>query len=165
MKKVAPKGMRHSARPWREKLRPDLAPKICDDPRGRGRMLVPTPMLVAGAIAKIRRGRLLTVPELRNELAAKAGADFACPLCTGIFINIVAGAAEDDVAAGRKPLAPYWRVIRDDGTLSEKPPPGPARQAHWLRAEGHKMKRRGKTWRVDGFSRESSPGKSTPRRA
>ena len=140
--------MRHSRRPWKEKLRPDLQPKICADPRGRGRMLVPTPMLVAEEIAKVRHGKLLKVSDLRERLAARSGAELTCPLTTGIFINIIAGAAEDDEAAGRKPLAPYWRVVRDDGTLSDKLPPGAARQAERLRAEGHDVRRVGKVWRL-----------------
>jgi hypothetical protein len=139
-----------SRRPWKEKLRPDQQPKLCDDPRRRGKMLVPTPMLVVAEMAQVRRGRLLTVSELRDRLATRAGAAFTCPLTTGIFINIVAGAAEDDITAGRKPVAPYWRIVRDDRTLSEKLPLGAARQARWLREEGHHVQRVGKVWRVGG---------------
>ncbi|MFN8580435.1 MAG: hypothetical protein U0163_05580 [Gemmatimonadaceae bacterium] len=47
-----------SKKPWKEKLRPDLEPHVEDDPRGR--MLIPTPMLVAGAIRRVRRGSLTT---------------------------------------------------------------------------------------------------------
>ena len=128
-------------------------------------MLVPTPMLVAVEISYVRSGRLLSVSALRNRLAAEAGADFTCPLCTGIFINIIAGAAEDDVAAGRKPVAPYWRIVRDDGSLSEKLPPGAARQAWWLRTEGHKIRRTGKKWRVEGFGGLVGRSVGTARRA
>jgi hypothetical protein len=155
--KAITRGMRQSRRPWKEKLRPDQEAKVCDDPRGRGKMLVPTPMLVAAEMARVRRGRLLTVSELRDRLATRAGAAFTCPLTTGIFINIIAGAAEEDIAAGRQPVAPYWRVVRDDGTLSEKLPPGAARQARWLRDEGHHVQRIGKVWRVGGMGTTGAP--------
>ena len=158
--KPTPRGLRAARRTWRDKLRPDQRPEICEDPRGHGKMLVPTPMLVASEVSRVRRGRVLTVSALRNRLAARAGAEFTCPLCTGIFLSIIAGAAEDDVTAGRKPVAPYWRIVRDDGSLSEKLPPGRARQAWWLRAEGHKIRRAGPKWQIEGFgsTRSESPG-------
>ena len=62
---------------------------------------------------------------------------------TGIFYNIIAGAAEDQLASGQSPLAPYWRVVREDGTLSPKTPSGPEQQAKRLRQEGHSISPRG----------------------
>jgi hypothetical protein len=141
-------GMR-SRVPWSAKLRPDLQPKVVANPRGAGRMLVPTPMLVAQEIRRISRGSLATPAQIRERLAGLFGAELTCPLTTGIFLNIIAGAAEEDLRGGREPLAPYWRVIGEDGSLSEKFPPGPARQACHLRGEGHRVVRsRGAGWRV-----------------
>jgi hypothetical protein len=122
-------------------------------------------MLVAAEILRVRRGRVLTTSELRGRLAVQFGAEFTCPLCTGIFLNIIAGAAEDDVGAGRKAVAPYWRIVRDDGYLSEKLPPGPARQAWWLRAEGHRVRRAGKKWRVVGIGKTGRGPAGAARRA
>ena len=127
-------------------------------------MLVPTPMQVAGEVASVRSGRLLSISNLRERLAAKSGADFTCPLCTGIFLNIIAGAAEEDLSVGRKPVAPYWRIVRDDGSLSEKLPPGMAQQARRLRAEGHKIRRAGRKWRVEGFGEASKRPPGAKRR-
>ena len=129
--------MKRSRTPWAAKLRPDMQTAVVTDPKGRGRMLLPTPLLVAKEISAIPPGQLRTVSQLREGLANHAGTELVCPLMTGIFFNIVAGAAEDDIAAGRTPLAPYWRVVRDDGSLSPKTPAGPERQAEHLRAEGH----------------------------
>jgi hypothetical protein len=137
-----------SRKPWAEKLRPAMAVETVPDPNGPGGLLLPTPMAVAGAIRKIRKGALLSVSELRERLAREHGAARTCPLMTGIFFNIVAGATEDDLAAGRKPLAPYWRLVRDDRTLSPKTPAGPARQAELLAREGHRVDRVGARWIV-----------------
>ncbi|MBM3289259.1 MAG: hypothetical protein FJY92_03830, partial [Candidatus Hydrogenedentes bacterium] len=112
------RGMGTSRVPWSQKLRPDMQPEVVDDPKGRGRLLLPTPMLVAKEIAKVRKGKTITVSELRGRLAKPFGADLTCPLMTGIFYNIIAGAAEESIVAGKKPVAPYWRVVRDDGSLS-----------------------------------------------
>jgi hypothetical protein len=53
----------HTRTTWAAKLRPDLAPTIVADRRGR--MLVPTPMLVATALRRVPRGRLITAAQLR----------------------------------------------------------------------------------------------------
>ena len=57
-------------------------------------MLIPRPLDVDAFIRKVRRGRVVTMGELRKRLARDAGADTACPLCTGIFVRIAAGALE-----------------------------------------------------------------------
>ena len=117
-------------------------------------MLVPTPLLVADQVRRIRRGALGTPARIRTALAERLGAEVTCPLTTGIFLNILAGAAEEQLRAGRRPVAPYWRVIEEDGTLSLKRPPGPARQASRLRAEGHRLERvAGGKLRVRGFAK------------
>ncbi len=138
---------------WVAKLRPDMEPKIVDDRRTGTRMLVPTPMLLAAEIRQVLRGRLVTPRRLRQRLAERAGAETACPMTTGICLSIVAGAAEEQIAAGRRPVAPYWRVVEEDGSLRAKNPAGPRAQARHLRAEGHAVhKQRGREiWKVSGF--------------
>lgn len=130
-----------------------MEPVVTRDPKGRGQMLLPTPMLLAQEISTIPRGSLVTVSALRSRLAQRFGADLACPLMTGIFFNLVAGAAEEQLASGQPPLAPYWRVIRDDGTLSPKTPAGPEQQADRLRHEGHTVTPHRSKLKVDSFQR------------
>jgi hypothetical protein len=142
--------MLRSRTSWLPKLRPDQKPKLVADPMGRGRMLIPSPLLVAREISRVRKGRVITAATLRERLARRAGADRTCPLTTGIFLSIVAGAAEEQLAAGKRPVAPYWRVVAEGGILNPKLPPGAVRQAVHLRAEGHRVRKdRGRaTWRV-----------------
>ena len=85
------------------------------------------------------------------QLAKDFSADVTCPLTTGIFLRIVAEAAEENRLAGHKRLAPYWRVIKEDGTLNPKFPGGEEQQARRLRNEGFVIQRRGKRWFVDSF--------------
>jgi alkylated DNA nucleotide flippase Atl1 len=110
---------------------------------GNGMMLIPTPRLVDEIVRQVPRGRLVTVGEIRRKLAADFSADVTCPLTTGIFIRIVAEASEEDRANGRKRVAPYWRVIKDDGSLNPKFPGGVEQQARYLRSEGNAIGRRG----------------------
>jgi alkylated DNA nucleotide flippase Atl1 len=114
-------------------------------------MLIPTPRLVNELIRKIPRGKLATVSELRRKLASDFQADVTCPLTTGIFVRIAAEAAEEDREQGRKRIAPYWRVVKDDGSFNPKLPGGVARQSRTLRAEGFEVSTTGKTARVMNF--------------
>lgn len=108
---------------------------------GAGTMVIPKPLDVEAAMRSVKRGRLMTQSQLRDRLAKKGGADYACPLTTGIFVRVVAEAAEEDARAGKKRITPYWRTIRDDGSLNEGFPGGAAAQAARLRAEGFRIQR------------------------
>lgn len=118
-----------------EKLQTPQQAKIEDDPRGK--MLIPRPLDLDALVRAIPRGHLATVTQLRERLARDHGADFTCPLTTGIFLRIVAEAAEEQRAEGKPEIAPYWRVVKEDGSLNEKFPGGAEAQAARLREEGH----------------------------
>lgn len=113
-----------------------------------GRMLIASPLAVEAIIRRVPEGRVVTMGALRAALARDHRADYTCPLTTGIFLRVVAEAAEEERAAGRGPLAPYWRVVRDDGALIDKLPGGVAAQARALDAEGVVVLRLGATPRV-----------------
>jgi hypothetical protein len=125
----------------REKLERKGLPKLVDDPKGRGRMLIPRPLDVDALVRQIQRGKLATVDQIRERLARDSGADLTCPLTTGIFLRIAAEAAEEDASRGERDITPYWRVIKGDG--------GTEAQANRLREEGHGI--------------EPGKGKSPPR--
>ena len=120
-------------------------PKVVDIPPnwqprgGRGTMLIPSPRQVEALIRAVRKGQLITLTEIREVLAAKHMTDMTCPLTTGIFVRIAAEAAEEDAQAGKTRITPYWRVVKEDGSLNPKFPGGAARQAERLRAEGHRI--------------------------
>jgi hypothetical protein len=128
---------------WREKLENPNLPKVERIPpsmrkqHGTGTLLVPSPRDVDAMIRTVRKGGLITVARLRQDLAKKFGADVTCPLTTGIFVRIAAEAAEEDAREGKKRITPYWRVIKDDGSLNPKFPGGVEAQAERLRGEGH----------------------------
>ena len=151
MKTPARPGMKKTRAPWSTKLRPDMRPAVVPDAKTGGRLLLPTPMLIVEEMNAIPEGDLVSVPELRLRLARRFDADGACPLMTGIFYNIIAGAAEEDAATGTGVLAPYWRVVPANGSLSPKTPAGPEVQARHLEAEGHRLELRRGKWVVADF--------------
>lgn len=134
--------------PWREKMEKPQAPRIVADRRSGGSMLIPTPRLVDAEVRRVRKGQLITVREIRERLAATHRVEITCPLTTGIFLRIAAEAAEEELRSGRIRVTPYWRVVRDDGSLNAKFPGGALAQARRLRAEGHRVERRGARWIV-----------------
>ena len=144
--------------PWREKLEKPQQPKLVKIPPkmarfGSGTMLIPTPKLVEELLRRIPKGKLVTVGEIRKRLAADFAADVTCPLTTGIFVRIVAEAAEEDRANGRQRIAPYWRVVKDDGGLNPKFPGGEQLQTRYLRREGFSVARKGKRTVVQDFEK------------
>ena len=128
---------------WRAKLHKPMQPKLVPVPDGmakrlgHGMMLIPTALEVDAMIRKIPRGQVRTLAQIRRRLARWHNVDVTCPLVTGIFLRIVAEAAEEDRLAGRQEITPYWRLVRDDGRLNAKFPGGIEAQARWLREEGH----------------------------
>ena len=131
---------------WEAKLRPELAPEVVEDRRRGGRLLLPTPLLVGEAVAAVPSGHVITIGQLRQSLAERFHADRTCPLMTGIFATILAGAVADDLGQRRKPRWPIWRLVRDDGTLHPKWPLDALYRATMLREEGVRITHRHGHW-------------------
>jgi len=148
-------GKSRSRKSWHEKLEKSPAglPKVVEVPAdwewrmGGRKVLVPTPLLVDGQIRKVKKGKLVTVNQIREKLAKDFKAESTCPMTTGIFLRIISEVAEEDRQKGknmsraqsRERIAPYWRVVKDDGSLNPKFPGGVKAQAARLKKEGHKI--------------------------
>ena len=133
---------------WREKFEnvPEGLPKVVEGNSakwekrfGGQRVLIATPKLVDEVIRRVKKGKLITINQIRERLARDFQADATCPLTTGIFVHIVSEVAEEDRKAGKKDVTPYWRVLKSGGRFNEKYPGGAARQARLLRSEGHRI--------------------------
>jgi hypothetical protein len=138
----------------REKLhiQNDL-PKITSAPPvwGGGRMLIPHPTEVDALIRTVGKGKLVTLDEIRTVLARKHGVDVCCPMTAGIFVNVVAAAAEEDRVKGKRRIAPYWRCLKRNGELNPKFPNGYEGHRSQLEAEGHVVVTRGKRLFVSAY--------------
>lgn len=136
---------------WREKLADDKdLPKIGEVSGkmikrwGKGSFVIPSPREVDALMKQVRRGRVVTINELRTALVRRHKTDFACPVTTGIFAWIAAHAAAEDEAGGKKRITPYWRTLKTGGEINPKYPGGVEGVAKRLRAEGHKVISKGK---------------------
>ena len=137
--------------PWREKIDRITEFKVTDVPLrmqkrfGKGKMLIPRPADMEVIIKKIRKGKLITKSELRNRLSSDFNADVTCPITAGIFLRIIAEAAEEESGNGKKIITPNWRVINNDGSLNVKFPGGEKHQAEYLKKEGHTISKSAKS--------------------
>jgi hypothetical protein len=145
---------------WREKLADSKGlPKVGEVTGkmrtrwGKGPMVIPAPAEVDALMKRVPKGRVVTINELRAALAAKHKVGFACPITTGIFSWIAAHAAEEASAAGAKRITPYWRTLKTGGELNPKYPGGVEGIAKRLRAEGHRVVRKGKRLLVADFEK------------
>jgi hypothetical protein len=136
---------------WREKLADNKGlPKVGEVTSrmskrwGEGTMVIPAPLEVDALMKQVPKGKLATINELRAALAVKHKVTFACPITTGIFSWIAAHAADEAATEGAKKVTPYWRTLKTGGELNQKYPGGAAVIARRLRAEGHKVIRKGK---------------------
>jgi alkylated DNA nucleotide flippase Atl1 len=105
-----------------------------------GNSVVLAPPLDVNTIMKqIPEGELVTLKEICEKLAEKHQTQYCCTLTTGIFVNIVANAAEE-----MKRDVPYWRTIKNDGQLNDKFPGGAEQQKQLLENEGHTIIEKGR---------------------
>jgi len=145
---------------WREKLlnSKDL-PKVVSlkenaQKQWKGRtMAIPSPREINEIMAKVPKGRLITIGEIRKIVAQKHEADIGCPLTCGIFSWIAAHAAVEEAREGNREITPYWRTLKTGGELNPKYPGGVEEQKKHLEAEGHKVIQKGKKYRVENYEK------------
>lgn len=143
---------------WREKLADDKGlPKVVkingkmSKRWGMGTCVIPAPREVDEIMKKVPKGKLVTINQIRGMLAQKHGATIGCPITTGIFARIAAGAAEEATMEGEKNITPYWRTLKEGGVINEKYPGGVEAQKKLLEKEGHKVIQKGKKYVVANF--------------
>ena len=143
---------------WREKLSDtkDL-PKVVllkEDVRRhwRGRTIaIPSSMEVNEVMAKVPKGKLITIEQICKIIARKLGADIGCPLTCGIFTWIAAHAAAEEAAEGKKKTTPYWRTLKKGGEINPKYPGGIEDQKKHFESEGHRVIQKGKKYVVENY--------------
>jgi hypothetical protein len=118
---------------WREKIDNSRPPEVqtldkaFSDMQVGEQMLISSPKEIEDFLYTIPSGTVVSVKQLRQDLAKTHGATNTCPLTTGIFLRIVAEAALEAVAAGKAwtAVAPFWRVVEPKSPLAKKLADGP----------------------------------------
>ncbi len=151
---------------WREKLlnSKDL-PKVVSlnenaQKHWKGNtMAIPSPVEVNQIMARVPRGKLITIAGIRERVAEKHKADIGCPLTCGIFSWIAAHAAIEDAEKGKEKITPYWRTLKTGGELNPKYPGGIEDQKKRLESEGYRVVRRGKKYIVENYEKHLLAGR------
>jgi hypothetical protein len=84
------------------------------------RMLVVTPRIVDAEVCEIASGAVMAAATLRQRLAALHGAEYSCPVTTGIALRVVAERSYLRLQAGADPVTPFWRAVDPDSDLAGK---------------------------------------------
>ena len=119
---------------------------------GTGTVVISAPMEVYELMGKVPEGKLITINNIRSALAKRHGATIGCPICTGIFARVAAGAAEEEQRQGKKTI-PYWRTLKVGGVINEKYPGGVEGQKRLLEREGHTIIQKGKKYVVADYEK------------
>ncbi len=109
---------------------------------------IATPKIIDKIMREVPKGKLITINEIRGKIAKNFKTTIACPITTGIFAWVDAWAAEEERAARKKDITPWWRTLKSDGSLNEKYPGDIMMQKAYLEAEGHRVIQRGKKYLV-----------------
>lgn len=129
MKKIVSKKNKKAApkKSWAEKMEQDHSvvkklDKDFADMKAGSRMYISNPKTIDAYIRSIPKGKSISLKTMRNDLAITHHADVTCPVTTGIFLRIVAEAANEQLAQGTSigKITPFWRVINPKMPLAKK---------------------------------------------
>lgn len=107
------------AKSWQEKFNSDkpfqlkqIEKDFADIPAGAS-MLIATPQIIADYLTQIPKGYSTDVKKIRTDLANEYGAEYTCPVTTGIFLRTVAEFGYEQIEAGKSAneVPPFWRAI------------------------------------------------------
>lgn len=120
------------------------------------KVVLVNPSEVLPIMAKVPKGKIITIREICKEIAKKHKVKGCCSLVAGIFIMTIANAAEEAIANGtNREFAeiPYWRTLKAEGFLNGKYPGGQEAQKKLLEKDGLKIISRGKKYQVEDFEK------------
>ncbi len=123
--------------PTKEPIVKKLEKDFTDMPAG-GKMLIATPKIIDDYVKHIPKGKSANLTVMRKDLAAEYGADYTCPVTTGIFLRIVSEAAYEQLQKGSSinKVAPFWRVVEEKSALNKKLSFGPDFAVQQRKKEG-----------------------------
>ena len=84
------------------------------------RMLIPTPKLIEDYVNQSEKGKSIDPIQMRIDLAAELGADFTCPMTTGIFTRIMAEKNLEVHGENYETMTPFWRLVEPKSDLVKK---------------------------------------------
>lgn len=107
--------------PTKEYIVKKVEKDFADIPAG-AKMLISTPKIIDDYVRQIPKGKSGSLATMRKDLAIEYGAEYTCPVTSGIFLRIVSEAAHEQIEKGTplNKVAPFWRVIDEKSALNKK---------------------------------------------
>lgn len=113
---------------WEEKFNSDKPHQIKQidkdfaDIPGGAQMLIATPGIIADYLKQIPEGYSTDVKKMRTDLANEYGAEYTCPVTTGIFLRTVAEFGHEQIESGKSiaEVAPFWRAIDQKSNTNKR---------------------------------------------
>lgn len=129
---------------WREKLnefkeKTHVITPEWEEKLGKGKILIPKALDIERLINNTEKGELLTNDIIRETLAKEKKVKVTAAIPTGIYLKIIALAAEEERPIQKDNITPYWRVLKPDGSINIKYPGGAEIQMALLESEGHSI--------------------------
>ncbi len=92
------------------------------DMPANSKMLIATPKIIDEYVRQIPKGSSSNLATMRRDLANEFGADYTCPVTSGIFLRIVSEAAHEQLQTGISinKITPFWRVVDEKSPLNKK---------------------------------------------
>jgi hypothetical protein len=84
------------------------------------RMLIPSPKLIEDYVNQSKKGTFIDPFQMRKDLAVELGADFTCPMTTGIFTRIMAEKNLELHGDDYQAMTPFWRLVEPKSDLAKK---------------------------------------------
>ena len=153
--------MAKAKKTWREKVN-EVEEQIhvitpeWEEKLGKGKILIPNALDIERLINKTKKGELLTNDSIIETLARKKKVKLTAAIPTGVYLKLIALAADEERPAKKDKVTPYWRVLRPDGAINIKYPGGAEEQIALLESEGHRVTlgKGKKPPRVDSFEKK-----------
>lgn len=107
--------------PTKEYIVKKVEKDFADIPAG-AKMLIATPKIIDEYVRQIPKGKSGSLATMRKDLAVEYGAEYTCPVTSGIFLRIVSEAAHEQIEKGTPltKVAPFWRIIDEKSALNKK---------------------------------------------
>ncbi len=107
--------------PTKEYIVKKLEKDFADMPAG-AKMLIATPRIIDDYIRQIPKGKSGSLATMRKDLANEYGAEYTCPVTSGIFLRIVSEAAHEQIENGvaLNKVTPFWRMVDEKSALNKK---------------------------------------------
>jgi len=118
---------------------------------GNGKILLPAPKDIYEIMKSIPEGKIITIAEIGEILKERFKVDVVDLVRLGLFAKICAHASQEIRKEDHSEFFPFWRTLKNDGSLNPNYPGGLEVQKRLLEREGHNVVKKATKFVVQDF--------------